>query len=51
MTCLVSTGKVAGYAFVGYVASAIVVLIISSVFHNAVLDDVLGRIRSIFFVT
>lgn len=49
--CLISTGKVAGYAFVGYLASAVVVLIVSSVFHNAVLDDILGRIRSIFFVT
>jgi len=49
--CLASTGKVAGYAFIGYLASFIVVLIVSSVFHNAVLDDVLGRIRSLFFIT
>jgi hypothetical protein len=49
--CLVSLGKVAGYAFIGYVASAIIILIISSIFHNAALDDVLGSIRKLFFVT
>jgi hypothetical protein len=49
--CLASTGKVGGYAFVGYLASGIVVLILGSVFRNTVLDAVLGWIRSLFFVT
>jgi hypothetical protein len=49
--CLISLGKIAGYAFIGYVVSAIVVLIISGIFHNAALDDVLGSIRKFFFVT
>jgi hypothetical protein len=49
--CLASLGKVAGYAFIGYVVSAIVVLIISNIFHNAALNDVLGSIRKAFFIT
>jgi hypothetical protein len=48
---LASVGKVAGYAYIGYAASAIAVLIISSVFHNAALNDVLNSIRKLFFIT
>jgi hypothetical protein len=49
--CLASVGKAAGYAFIGYLAGAIVVLIASSVFHNPALDDVLSSIRKLLFVT
>jgi hypothetical protein len=49
--CLASTGKVAGYAFLGYAVSGIIVAIVSAVFHYGPLDDVMNWIRNLFFIT